>query len=614
MTAPHTTAHEAPSLSSHPLRFALYFYKQIRIALGAMFVFETAQAACTILLPYAIKEIIDTVTLAKETGADVFTTAWDALVLFALLNLGIVIFSRASGAVLVMNGPKLRANIRRSIFRYIQHHSHRYFISHFAGSLANRISEVAGGCMHVLWAIAFDFYPLIIKSAVALFLLFSVNPQLALVLSLWLALYVYISYVLARRCQVYSKDFAEARSRVTGKVVDSVTNVMNAKMFARREYEEEYLDDYLNEEVRQALKTYWYMEKLRLFQYFAAMVLMVSMVGYALRIWADGNLTVGDFSMVAGLAIMLIEAARGLSRTFLEYFEYMGNISDGVNIFIQPHEIVDKPKAPELAVDRGVIEFRDVSFYYQDGVRVFDKLNVRIEAGQQVGLVGFSGSGKSTFANLLLRLFEPQNGEILIDGQNILEVKQDSLRQNISMIPQDPVLFHRTLLENIRYGKLGATDEEVFEAARKAHAHAFILQNESGYESLVGERGVKLSGGQRQRIAIARAILKDAPVLVLDEATSALDSVTEKKIQDALDYLMKGKTVVVVAHRLSTIAHMDRILVFHQGEVIEDGSHEELLDKQGHYARLWHMQAGGFLPDKDKTRDKAKAQAEASEV
>ncbi|MGV6818404.1 MAG: ABC transporter ATP-binding protein [Thiotrichales bacterium] len=608
MNVPQTIAEDAPSLSSHPLKFAFYFYKQIRFALAAIFAFEAAQAACTILLPYAIKKIIDAVTLAQSTGANVFDTAWDGLVLFAWLNLGIVVFSRASGAVLVMSGPKLRANIRRSIFRYIQHHSHRYFISHFAGSLANRISEVAAGCMHALWTTAFDFYPLIIKSGVALFLLYSASPQLALVLSLWLGLYVYISYILARRCQVYSKDFAEARSKVTGKVVDSVTNVMNAKMFARREYEEEYLDDYLNEEVNQALKTYWYMEKLRLFQYFAAMVLMVSMVGYALKIWSDGNLTVGDFSMVAGLAIMLIEAARGLSRTFLEYFEYLGNISDGVNIFIQPHEIVDKPGAPELKVERGEIEFRDVAFYYQDGVRVFDQLNVKIEAGQQVGLVGFSGSGKSTFVNLLLRLFEPQQGEILIDEQNILEVSQDSLRHNISMIPQDPVLFHRTLLENIRYGKLDATDEEVYEAAKKAHAHEFILQTEGGYQSLVGERGVKLSGGQRQRIAIARAILKNAPILVLDEATSALDSVTEKKIQDALDYLMKGKTVVVVAHRLSTIAHMDRILVFHEGEVIEDGSHKALLEKQGHYARLWHMQAGGFLPDSDQTRDKKKAE------
>jgi ATP-binding cassette subfamily B protein len=301
--------------------------------------------------------------------------------------------------------------------------------------------------------------------------------------------------------------------------------------------------------------------------------------------------------MVAGLAILLIEAARGLSRSFLEFFEYLGNISDGVRIFVTPHEIVDQPDAPPLQVDQGRISFRAVSFTYPEGLPVFRHLDVEIQPRQHVGLVGFSGSGKSTFVNLILRLFEPGDGQIEIDGQDILGVTQDSLRENISMIPQDPQLFHRTLMENIRYGRLDATDDEVIAAAKAAHADEFIRQTEKGYDSLVGERGVKLSGGQRQRIAIARAILKDAPILILDEATSSLDSITEKHIQAGLEYLMQGKTVVVVAHRLSTIAHLDRILVFDQGQIVEDGSHAELLKRDGHYARLWNMQAGGFLPE-----------------
>jgi ATP-binding cassette subfamily B protein len=592
-------AEDAPRLSSSPWRFALYFYLQSRYTLAAIFLFEAMQAACTILLPYAIKEIIDAVTLAQRTDADVFVTAEDGLILFALLNLGILLFSRASGAMLVITGPRLRREIRRTLFSYIQHHSHRYFISHFAGSLANRIAEVSMSCMHALWTVTFDFYPLIIKSAVALVVLFGTSGELALTLSLWLGIYIYVSFLLARRCRVYAQDFAEARSVVTGKVVDSVSNVMNAKMFARRQYEDDYLTDYLNHEVDHALRTYWYMEKLRWFQYGAAMVLMVAMVGYALALWADGGLTVGEFSMVAGLAIMLIEAARGLSRTFLEFFEYLGNIGDGVSVFVQPHEIVDQPGAPELEVSRGGIVFDDVSFSYTKGAPVFAQLSVAIEPRQQVGLVGFSGSGKSTFVNLMLRLFECDAGAIRIDGQDILEVTQDSLRRNISMIPQDPQLFHRSLMENIRYGRLEASDDEVIEAAKKAHAHEFILQSEKGYDSLVGERGVKLSGGQRQRIAIARAILKDAPILVLDEATSSLDSVTEKKIQRGLEHLMGDRTVVVVAHRLSTIAHLDRILVFDQGVIVEDGSHAALLARNGHYARLWNMQAGGFLPETD---------------
>jgi ATP-binding cassette, subfamily B, bacterial len=529
----------------------------------------------------------------------VFDATQDALILFGLLNLGIVLFSRASGAVLVMTGPRLRADIRKSLFQYLQYHSHRYFISHFAGSLANRIAEVSMSAMHTLWAITFDFYPLIIKSVVALAILFTASGELALVLTLWLTVYVAVSYFLARRCRSYAKDFAEARSLVTGKVVDSVTNVMNAKMFARRRFEEDYLTDYLNHEVDHALRTYWYMEKLRWFQFTAAMVLMLAMVGYALKIWSEGDMSVGEFSMVAGLAIMLIEAARGLSRSFLEFFEYIGNISDGVSVFVQPHEIVDVPGARPLHVARGEIAFDDVSFAYKEGMQVFEHLSVTIEPKQQVGLVGFSGSGKSTFANLILRLFEPQSGVIAIDGQDILSVTQDSLRASVSMIPQDPMLFHRSLMENIRYGRLEATDDEVIAAAKKAHAHEFILQTEQGYASLVGERGVKLSGGQRQRIAIARAILKDAPILILDEATSALDSVTEKKIQQGLDYLMRDKTVVVVAHRLSTVSHMDRILVFDEGRIVEDGTHAALLRRKGHYARLWDMQAGGFLPEAD---------------
>ena len=592
-------AEDAPPLSRSPWRFALYFYLKARNTLLVIFIFEALQATCTILLPYAVKEIIDAVTLANETGMDIFVASRDALILFAVLNLGIVLFSRASGAALVLTGPFLRAEIRKSLFSYLQHHSHRYFVSHFAGSLASRIAEVSMSCMHALWTLTFDFYPLIIKSLVALVVLFGASGDLALVLCLWLGIYIYVSYLLAKRCRIYAQDFAEARSLVTGKVVDSVTNVMNAKMFARRQYEEDYLTDYLNHEVNHALRTYWYMEKLRWFQFTAAMVLMVGMVGYALKIWSEGNMTVGEFSMVAGLAIMLIEAARGLSRSFLEFFEYLGNISDGVAVFVQPHEIVDKPEAKRLAVERGEIAFNDVTFIYKEGLQVFEHLDVTIESKQQVGLVGFSGSGKSTFVNLVLRLFEPQSGVIEIDGQNILDVTQDSLRENVSMIPQDPQLFHRSLMENIRYGRLDASDDEVVEAARKAHAHEFILQTEMQYDSLVGERGVKLSGGQRQRIAIARAILKNAPILILDEATSALDSVTEKKIQLGLDNLMKGRTVVVVAHRLSTISHMDRILVFDQGRIVEDGSHQQLLLRGGHYARLWNMQAGGFLPEQE---------------
>lgn len=341
------------------------------------------------------------------------------------------------------------------------------------------------------------------------------------------------------------------------------------------------------------------------------MILMLGVIGYALSIWSSNGMTVGEFAMAASLALMLIEQARGLSRRFLDFFEYVGNINDGVNIIVRPHEVVDRDDARTLEITRGEIRFNDIYFAYTANRPVFERLNIVIPAGERVGLVGYFGSGKSTLVNLILRLFEPRAGSILVDDEDIQHVAQESLRAAIAMIPQEPMLFHRSLMENIRYGRLEASDEEVIEAAHRAHAHEFIMEAEDGYESLVGERGVKLSGGQRQRIALARAILKQAPILLLDEATSSLDSVTERNIQNSLEFLMEGKTVVVIAHRLSTLAHLDRILVFHNGRIIEDGTREQLLAREGHYAHMWAMQAGGFLPSHE---DEEADQPEAHEL
>jgi len=324
-------------------------------------------------------------------------------------------------------------------------------------------------------------------------------------------------------------------------------------------------------------------------------------VYYALTLWDGGLIGVGDFTMSIGLALLIINDARNLTRRFLEFFEYVGNVANGVETIVQPHEIVDVPGALPLEISRGRIEFRDVRFGYEPGQPVFDGLNVVIEPGQRVGLVGFSGSGKSTFVSLMLRNYQPQSGRILIDGMDIQQVLLDSLHEQVSLIPQDPSLFHRSLKENIGYGRLAADDAAIEVAARMAHADEFIKAMPEGYDALVGERGVKLSGGQRQRIAIARVMLKDAPILILDEATSSLDSVTELAIQENLDRAMGCKTVIAIAHRLSTIAHLDRILVFDRGRIVEDGGHDQLLAQQGVYYRLWTMQAGGFLPEREQS-------------
>jgi ATP-binding cassette subfamily B protein len=384
---------------------------------------------------------------------------------------------------------------------------------------------------------------------------------------------------------------------VNGKIVDAVTNILNAKLFARLDFEREFLDVFLEKEVATGRRTFWYMERIRWFQFTAAAILKIGTIYYALTLWDSGLISVGEFTMSMGLALLIISDARNLTRRFLELFEYVGNIANGVETIVQTHEIVDAPNALPLKVSHGRIEFKNVCFAYNANKPVFDGLNVVIESGQRVGLVGFSGSGKSTFVSLILRNFEPQSGQILIDGTDIQQVLIDSLHEQVSLIPQDPSLFHRSLKENIGYGRLNADDDAIAEAAHLAHADEFIQFMPEGYAALVGERGVKLSGGQRQRIAIARVMLKDAPILLLDEATSSLDSVTEKAIQENLDRVMGRKTVIAIAHRLSTIAHLDRILVFDQGRIVEDGGHEQLLALQGFYHRLWTMQAGGFLPE-----------------
>jgi ATP-binding cassette subfamily B protein len=387
-------------------------------------------------------------------------------------------------------------------------------------------------------------------------------------------------------------------------VVDAVTNLTSTRLFARLDYEREYLDEQLKKEMRAVRRSNSYSERVRWFQYSAAAVLKIGVLYYALQLWGRGEISVAEFVVASTTTLLIINEARNLSRRFLEFFEYLGNVANGVHTIVRPHEVTDVPGAQRMPIERGRIEFQDLSFGYTPEQLIFEHLSVTIPAGQRVGLVGFSGSGKSTFVSLILRLYDPQSGRILIDGHDIRAMTQDSLHSQLSLIPQDPNLFHRSLLENIRYGRLDATDEEVVDAARKAHAHDFIKKIKGQYASLVGERGVKLSGGQRQRIAIARVVVKNAPILILDEATSSLDSITEQAIQETLNEVMQGKTVIVVAHRLSTIAHLDRILVFDQGRIVEDGTHNELLALGGSYYQLWSRQAGGFVLD-DGAADKS---------
>ncbi len=516
--------------------------------------------------------------------------------LFTALSVSEVVFGRAAGLLQTILHPIHRQHIVRSLYAYLQQHSHRYLSSSFAGALAHRIGETSLGVTQTMQMLITEFMPVIIAYTVATMLLYRVYPPLAALVGVWAVLFVSISFWLATRCRIYSRKAAAARSETTGIIVDAVTNLTSSRLFARLGFERGYLKEQLRRELKEVRKSNWYSERIRWFQFISAAVLKISTLYYSLKLWSTGAIAAADFVVATSLSLLIISEARNLSKRFLEFFEHIGNVANGVYTIVQPHELIDRDHAIPFTITQGRIEFRRVHFSYSGEKKVFDNLSVTIQPGQQVGLVGFSGSGKSTFVNLILRLFDPQSGQILIDGVDIRDMTQDALHAQISLIPQDPSLFHRTLLENIRYGRLEANEAEVIEAAHKAHAHDFIGRTTEGYDSLVGERGVKLSGGQRQRIAIARVILKDAPILILDEATSSLDSLTEKAIQDTLDLAMNGKTVIVVAHRLSTIAHLDRILVFDQGRIIEEGTHAKLLALGGAYHRLWKMQAGGFLP------------------
>lgn len=599
--APRTVAPDAPRLPTHVAAFAWHFVKKFRWGFGAMALFEVGQSLSEIYTPYVIKQMMDTVAAHAGTP-DVLldlqsSPLLTSLLVFVGINLAFLMCSRASGTLIIFTLPPMRVTIREALFSYLQFHSHRYFLGNFAGSIAHKVTEVATAVRDIIAMVTFDFWPVLIAFSSALYLVANTNGRLALVLGTWIALYITVSFLLARKCREYSQAYSEARSTVTGKIVDAVTNIANVKLFARRMFEQRYLHSYHEAELIQARKTIWFFEKMRWFQGGSAILLKVVMILMALQVWVEGEITVGEFTMVAALSMLIINYARNLSMRFLELFESVGTAADGLALILRSHDVIDRPGASPLVVNKGEIRFENVVFTHDGTTPVFNGLNLTIPAGQKVGLVGTSGAGKSTFANLLLRLFDLQSGRILIDGQNIAEVTQDSLRASVSVIPQDPMLFHRSLMENIRYGRETATDADVIEAARSAYCHEFIEQMPQKYQALVGERGVKLSGGQRQRIAIARAIVKNAPILLLDEATSSLDSGSERYIQDSLERLMKGRTVIVIAHRLSTIARMDRILVFERGQIVEDGSHDDLLKRQGTYSRLWHMQAGGFLPE-----------------
>lgn len=548
------------------------------------------------LQPYILKIIIDKVAGFQGDKVSAFAAIQPYIFLYIALWVILCLDMRLLDWAKLKLFPSLRQDAMSKMFAYLNQHSHQYFQNNFAGSLINKVVDMQGGIVDIL-TILDDVYAQVLGLTIAIVTLLLIHPVFAFILVGWVAVFLAITFLFLKSIQNLSHVFAEARSSLVGKMVDSISNIVNIRLFAKHRYENSYVGESIAYTVQQDRNMLAKIIHMRIWWDVSIVALLGINLWMLGKMYSQNLVTVGDFSFIITLSISILWNLWFIAGQFVSFSEQVGKCRQALTIINAAHDIVDIKDAKPLVVTQGEIQFKEVSFHYGDGAKLFQNKNILIHAGEKVGLVGFSGSGKSTFVNLILRLFEVESGSITIDHQNINDVLQESLRENIALIPQDISLFHRTLMENIRYGSSNASDEDVIEASRKAHCHEFISQLNESYQSMVGERGIKLSGGQRQRIAIARAILKNAPLLILDEATSALDSVTEKYIQDALHHLMHGKTTIVIAHRLSTLSEMDRILVFDNGQIIEDGTHEELIKLNGHYAKMWHMQAGGFLPE-----------------
>lgn len=536
------------------------------------------------LLPYVETETI-------------FILFWPAF----LVVIGFLLFDNITWRGMTYIGYKTEAVIKNHIIRQTMDqtlgNSHTFFQDTLSGRISNQITTLADSIELILYKITPDFLRTGTSLIASFFVAFCVNPLFFYVLLIWFITFSTFSVIMSQRLVLLTNTHAKSESILAGQLVDCIANQSTVKIFSNKAFEISRMNQFF----AKTKKTFQAKELFLLLLHGGQGLMIAFMIGastyFLIHLYGKNLVSIGDFALILSLVMDLGYAMWYTMSQVDELNQAIGKCKQSLTALMVKADIVDTPNAEKLVITQGQISFNNVKFRYKDAEILFEKQSVIIQAHQKVGLVGFSGSGKSTFVNLILRLHDVTDGAILIDNQDIRNVTQDSLHEAIAMIPQDPSLFHRSLLENIRYSRTDATDKEVIEAAKKAHAHDFILKLPQGYNTPVGERGIKLSGGQRQRIAIARAILKDAPILMLDEATSQLDSATESYIQQSMAELMQGKTTLIVAHRLSTLLHMDRILVFDQGKIIQDGTHADLVLQEGLYKKLWNTQICGFLPE-----------------
>jgi ATP-binding cassette subfamily B protein len=550
-----------------------------------------------VIAPLYLKQFINILSLGVVSST-IIASLFGVLLIYAMINIVIWIIRRIQMASVIHIEAHAMADLTDSAFSHLIRHSHDFFISNFAGTLTRRVTRYSRAYEQIFDSFVFSFLQTFLFAAGSVYILYTRNIWLGLGLLVWVILFVAIQIALTQWRHAIRLLRTAEDSRMTGALSDAIGNHSTITFFATEKHEESILSTIVKSWEAITLRSWNSNLWAQGIQHALAIIVEVGLLGGAVFLWQRGLLTVGDFVLIQVYILGLIDQIWNMGNTLRQLYDAFADASEMVDIMSTPHAIQDAADATPLVLTEGKIEFKDVSFSFTKDRPVLEHFSLQIHGGEKVALVGPSGAGKSTITSLLFRLYEPNEGSISIDGHDVRNVTQESLRSHISFVPQESILFHRTLRDNIRYGKLNATDEEVILAAKQAHCHEFISALPEGYDTHVGERGVKLSGGERQRVAIARAILKNAPILVFDEATSSLDSESEALIQDALTKLMQGKTAITIAHRLSTVMKMDRIIVIESGKAVLSGSHDELLAQESNlYKKLWEIQAGGFIDE-----------------
>ena len=582
------------------LPFYLYYLRQVWPSFVALLVVGLVASLIEVAMFSFLSRIID---LAQGTPDPGFFSAhageltW---MLVVVLVLRPIFFGLHDLLVHQTINPGMTSLIRWQNHTYVLKQSLNFFQNDFAGRIAQRIMQTGNSLRDSAVQAVDALWHVLVYAMSALVLFAEADWRLMLPLLAWIVLYIAALMHFVPRVKARSVDSSDARSRLMGRIVDGYTNIITLKLFAHTDHERQYAREAIREQTEKTQLASRVITSMDVVITTLNGLLVVLTTGLALWLWSRSLISVGAIALATGLVIRIVNMSGWIMWVVNGIFENIGMVQDGLRTIAQPVTVTDRPDAPPLQVRRGEVRFEHVAFHYGQGNKVIDGLDLQIRPGEKIGLIGPSGAGKSTLVNLLLRLYDLDGERILIDGQDIAHVSQASLRAQIGMITQDTSLLHRSIRENLRYGRPEASEEEVWAAVRGARADGFIpllsdAEGRTGFDAHVGERGVKLSGGQRQRIAIARVLLKNAPILIMDEATSALDSEVEAAIQESLETLMQGKTVIAIAHRLSTIARMDRLVVLEQGQIVEIGSHAELLAKGGLYARLWQHQTGGFV-------------------